>query len=491
MVEAEIRVSPVRAKRIRRLALRLTLIVAVMVATTVLVYLSGADGVATHFYYLPIVYAGFALGNIAAVLTALGAAALCGPWVPASIELVGEEIVKQPQTDLDIFVRAGLFLLLGLFAARVSQALHRRAVESRTLYEVSSAVAKSLRVSEVLALITELAITVIDARACSIRLLNADTGELSRGSSSGLSRDYRGKGKVTVADSLLDQRVLAGEAVAIRNAQTDRLFQYPDAARAEGLTSVLSLPLVSRDKTLGVIRVYARRERDFRKHEVQLLRAFADAAAVAIDNAQLHEDVRTNYFETVRALTIAIEARDSATYSHSERVMELADKLAERMGMSDEDREMHRFGCILHDIGRIGLEERPAVRGGASEEEMAFYRLHPLIGRSILQPVRFLEPAMPIVLHHHERWDGSGFPEGLVGEETEFAPRIVGVVDEYERMVNPQETMTPLTSEEALREILRGSGTLFDPEIVAAFVRMMREEADEPEDADEPEGVEE
>ena len=145
--------------------------------------------------------------------------------------------------------------------------------------------------------------------------------------------------------------------------------------------------------------------------------------------------------------------------------------------MSEEDREMLRFGCILHDIGRIGLEERPPVRGGASEEDMAFYRLHPLIGRSILQPVRFLEPAMPIVLHHHERWDGSGFPEGLVGEETEFAARLVGVVDEYERMVNPQETMNPLKPAEALREILRGSGTLFDPEIVAAFARMMNEEA--------------
>ncbi len=476
MAKNEERDGTVKRGRKRRFALRVGMIAVAMAATTMLVYVSGTNSVAVHFYYLPILYAGFTFGDLGALAATLVAALLCGPWVPASIEIVGEDTIRHQQQTADILVRGGVFLVMGFFASRVSSALHRRAMESGTLYEVSSTVAKSLRLNEVLGLITESAVSVIDARACSIRLLDADSGELRPGGSSGLSGAYWSKGKVTVQDSLLDQRVLAGEAVMIRNAQTDPLFQYPDAAHAEGLTSVLSLPLASKGNTLGVIRIYARRQRDFAKREVRLLRAFADAAAVAIENAQLYEDVRQNYFETVRALTIAIEARDSATYSHSERVTEIADQLAVEMGVGEHDREMLRFGCILHDIGRIGIDERPAVMGGATQEEMAFYQMHPLIGRSILQPVRFLEEIMPIVVHHHERWDGSGFPEGLVEEQTEFLPRLVGVVDTYERLVNPQETVSPMSPRDAMREILRGSGKTFDPEIVAAFARVMREE---------------
>jgi putative nucleotidyltransferase with HDIG domain len=276
---------------------------------------------------------------------------------------------------------------------------------------------------------------------------------------------------------------LSGEVVAILNAQTDPLFQYPEAAREEGLTSVLSLPLRSKEATLGVIRTYARRQRQFRRHEIELLTAFAHQAAVAIENAELYEDIRRNYYETVRALTIAIEARDSATYSHSERVTELTEQLASELGIAEQERELLRFGAILHDIGKIGVAEQMLdARDGPIEEQM-FYQMHPLIGRSILQPVGFLEPVMPVVVHHHERWDGSGFPEGLKGKEIPYSARLVAVVDAYERAVHPTESPSPVTPREALDQVLAGAGTAFDPEIVAAFARMMRAGPSQPQRA--------
>jgi putative nucleotidyltransferase with HDIG domain len=279
---------------------------------------------------------------------------------------------------------------------------------------------------------------------------------------------------VTVPDSALDERVLRGEVVEIFDVQTDERWQYPEEAKREGLTSVLSLPLQARDSILGVMRIYADRRRHFSEAEVDLLGAFAHSAAVGIENAKLYEESRRGYFETIRALTIAIEARDSATYSHSEHVTELADDLAQELGLSEQEREMLRFGCILHDIGKIGIDERMMDARDTADAEHVFYRMHPLIGRSILNPVSFANEFLPIVVHHHERWDGRGFPEGIEGKEIPFTARLVAVVDSYERAVNPTESPMPISPREALRSILRGSGTAYDPEIVAAFARMMR-----------------
>ncbi len=464
-------------------------IVLAVVVITVLVALTGTDSIAVHFYYVPIIYAGFIFGDFGAIVTAVAAAVACGPWMPAKLVAEGTETVRVAQTWWDIGLRTGIFYVMGIFASRVSWAIERRATQMRTLYEVSRTVSSSLRIRRVLDTIAQQAISVMDARACSIRLLDPEGVELERAASSGLSAEYWNKGPVTVADSPLDRRVLAGETVAVLDAQTDPLFQYPQAARQEGLTSVLSLPLRSRDDVLGVMRIYAHRKRRFHEDEVELLRAFANAAAIAIENAELYEESRRGYFETIRALTIAIEARDSATYSHSERVTELADELAVELGMSEAEREILRFGCILHDIGKIGIEERMMDARDTDDAAHIFYRMHPLIGRSILRPVTFAREFTPIVVHHHERWDGSGFPEGLEGEDIPLMARLVAVVDSYERAVNPTESPMPISPEEALRGIVRGAGTAYDPKMVAAFERVMRRRFEEGLDDPEPVGV--
>jgi putative nucleotidyltransferase with HDIG domain len=256
--------------------------------------------------------------------------------------------------------------------------------------------------------------------------------------------------------------------------RTDQNFQYPEAAEAEGLRSVLSVPLRSRDEALGVLRIYARGKRRFQPREVELLTAFAHQAAVAIENAELYEDIRRNYYETLRALTTAIEARDPTTYNHSERVTQLADRLAAHIGMGAEERELLRFGCILHDIGKIGIEESALEARDPGDREQVFYRMHPLIGRSILAPVGFLAEALPTVVHHHENWDGSGFPEGLRGEAIPLHARLCAIVDAYERLRNPQASMlNALSMIEALEEITVGAGKQFDPKLVAHFHKLM------------------
>ncbi len=439
---------------------------------TIVVRLTGTNGIAVHFYYLPIIYAAVMFGDYGAILVAMVAALACSSWMPAAIR--PDEVIPQPLRD--VFLRSGMFLVIALAASRAAYELRRRVTEAHTLYDVARSVTSTLRLRQVLDLITHHAAGVMNAKASSIRLLNEETDELELVAATGLSEQYWEKGPVLVSTSTLDQQVMNGESEQIYDVRADPRFQYPEAARQAGLTSVLTVPLETKEKVLGVVRVYSRTKRRFSRREVALLTAFAHQASVAIENARLYEDIRRNYYQTVRALTRAIEAKDSATYTHSERVTQLADELAQEVGMTEDQRELLCFGSILHDVGKIGLEAQyEATPEFDSEEGQAFYRMHPLIGRTILAPITFLEPILPVVLCHHEHWDASGFPEGLSDDDIPYQARLLSICDAYDRLRNPRTPdQSPLTPKEGVEQVVDEAGSRFDPTLVAAFRRVMK-----------------
>ncbi len=442
---------------------------------TWLVYLQGTTSIAVHFYYLPILWAGFAFGDYGAIIVSLLAALACGPWMPAEPAL-GPENPAIQQGLWDVVLRLLVFYVVAIFASRLSFELRRRVTEAQTLYQVAHSITSSLRTKEVLDLITHHAMHVMDAKACNIRLLDEDNGELKLVASAGLGDEYWEKGPVVIEGNLTDQRVLRGHAEQIYDVLADPGFQYPEAARAAGLTSALIVPLETKEETLGLIRVYSKSPHRFTQREINLLTTFAHQASVAIENAELYEDIRQNYYDTVRTLTRAIEARDMETYSHSERVTDLVEKIAQQTGMSDEQRELLQFGSILHDIGKIGLADTDTTTSdGSDQAAQVFYRMHPLIGQSILQPVTFLAPILSVITHHHERWDGSGFPEGLAGDDIPYEARIVAIADAYDRLIHPHDPVVNhgISPREALQEIVAGAGTKFDPKLVAAFRRVI------------------
>ncbi len=440
-------------------------------AATVLVKLGGTNSVAVHLYYLPIIYAAFTFGDYGAIVAALLSAMACGVWMPAAYQRDGTPI---PQPLADILVRAAVFYVVGIVCSRAATELKRRIAEQRTLYEVAASITSTLRIRQVLDLIANHALQVMDAKGCAIRLLDEESEELRLAATAGLSDAYWDKGPVRISDSPIHQAVLRGEVEEIYNAPTDPRIRYQDAAREAGLTSVLTVPLSTRDRVIGLVRVYARRRHHFRQREIDLLSAFAHQASVAIENARLYEDIRRNYYETVRALTRAIEAKDLATFSHSERVAETVDQMAEQVGLPAEQREMLRFGSILHDVGKIGVAEQSLEARGEGDAERVFYQMHPIIGQSILQPIGFLEPILPVVLYHHERWDGRGFPEGRGGKQIPEMARMVAIADVYDRLCYTDGTGTPgLSVREALEQITSEAGSRFDPELVRVFRRVI------------------
>jgi len=200
-----------------------------------------------------------------------------------------------------------------------------------------------------------------------------------------------------------------------------------------------------------------------------LAQAFNEmTAALAQKTAALEETT----FASVEALAQAIDARDPSTYGHSQRVAAFSLELADEMGVTGEVREALRRAALLHDIGKIGVEDRVLRKPGPlSAQEGADMRAHPRIGHQMLKGLPFLQASLPGILHHHERWDGEGYPHGLRGDRIPLPVRILTLVDAFDAMISERSYRRSLELEEAAQAIVCEAGTQFDPDVVSAFTR--------------------
>jgi HD-GYP domain-containing protein (c-di-GMP phosphodiesterase class II) len=206
-------------------------------------------------------------------------------------------------------------------------------------------------------------------------------------------------------------------------------------------------------------------------HEVRQLTDSFNHAAVAIREAQAN--LQQAYVEFVGSLASALDARDSYTSGHSQRVSETACAVANAMQASDEELAQLRIGALLHDIGKIGIGDSVLQKPGAlTPEEFTLIKQHPTIGRQILEGVHGFQPYLPIVDLHHENWDGSGYPHGLAATAVPLSARIVHVVDAYDAMTSDRPYRRGMSSELALATLRRFSGTQFDPQVVEVFTRL-------------------
>jgi cyclic di-GMP phosphodiesterase len=184
-----------------------------------------------------------------------------------------------------------------------------------------------------------------------------------------------------------------------------------------------------------------------------------------------------NYRTTLKALAAALETRDAETHGHSERVVNFSLKLGQELGLSREEMRSLEFGALLHDIGKIGVPDAILRKPGPlTEDEWTRMRRHPLLGQKILSGIEFLEGAAQVVAEHHEKWDGSGYPSGLRGHEIDIKARIFAVADTFDAIVSNRVYRNGKSYEVALSELRANAGQQFDPEVVAAFERVPRQE---------------
>ncbi len=278
-------------------------------------------------------------------------------------------------------------------------------------------------------------------------------------------------------DSAIAQR-FAEEVI-----ERDRTVREDDAARVqaekrtaadEEVNNLLAIPIYLSDNFAGVI-VCANREGGFESLEDEVLLAVGDHAGAVLQNFRLHGDLRSAYLSTIRVLADAIELKDPALRGHSDAVSAYVLAVADGLDFDPRRREDLIFASLLHDVGKLGISERILLKpAGLTAEERSIIQLHPRIGYQLVSQVPALREIAPAVLHHHERFDGDGYPGRLRGETIPLEARIIAVADAFSAMTSERPYSPAQTPEEACVELERCAGSQFDPEVVRLFVEEVR-----------------
>lgn len=224
----------------------------------------------------------------------------------------------------------------------------------------------------------------------------------------------------------------------------------------------------------NLIRVWKEHET---RGEQELDRGGIEKLKAKFDN--LSNQMRATYMESTYALVRAVDAKDHYTQEHSQNVSRYSVAIGRVMGLDEDELEVLKYAGLLHDVGKIGVNQEVLVkREKLTDAEFEILKRHPAIGVSILEDVRFLQKEIPLVLHHHERYDGKGYPQGLKAREIPLGARILGVADAYDAMTTDRRYKKSLCRTEAVLELRRERGNQFAPEVVDAFVGILETESD-------------
>jgi hypothetical protein len=343
-----------------------------------------------------------------------------------------------------------------------------------TLYQVGRAINSIQTVEELLDQIAESLLTVFsDVKRVCI-LLNENGKDLE-------PKTIKTKTDIPsqpfeISWSIVNAAVKEEVCILANDASHDIRFRGSESILALNLRSVMCAPLVNKGTVLGVIYLDSGEKPDcFDENDVALLSALASQSAVAIDNSRLYEDIQKAYHEAILALMNTVEAKDPYTRGHSQRVSRYAFGIARERGLSEEESKMIKTAAELHDIGKIGVRDLIIGKNSSlSTTEFDLMKDHVLTGENIIRPIEYLSFVLPMIRHHHERYDGLGYPDGLKGDGIPLGAKIIGVADAFDAMTTQRPYNEPLSYKKALEEFKAVKGKQFNPEVVDALVRFVK-----------------
>ncbi|MBI2371233.1 MAG: GAF domain-containing protein [Deltaproteobacteria bacterium] len=353
----------------------------------------------------------------------------------------------------------------------------------RTLIEVGQALAAERDLDRLLDLILRGVTRVVQADRSSLFLLDEARGELWTKIAQGLEGQEI---RIPVGAGIAGEVAATGRLLNIAEAYKDSRFsRSADQSTGYRTRTILCVPLqTAAGRTLGVVQALNKFDGPFTREDEELLLAFAGQAAVALENATLftnletaHRELQESYQTTLDAMVAALDAREHETQNHSQRVARLTLHLARHVGVPVEH-EMEIFrGALLHDVGKIGVPDAILLKPGPlTPEELVVMRTHPDLGYQMLKGIKFLSMAREIVWSHQEKYDGTGYPRSLRGEEIPLGARIFAVADTLDAMTHDRPYRKALSYAAARAEMIKCSGTQFDPKAVEAFLSIPEEE---------------
>jgi len=358
------------------------------------------------------------------------------------------------------------------------------AKELSTLIKVSSALASTLELSEVLQVAIENATDLIGLETGAIYILEKESLYLGA-TTPPLPPQFPDE----LRSARLDDHPHIKESVTLRTSVYLEDARAADLSPAEKtvvearqLVSLLYFPLVLKEKAIGAFIVGTTREtHQFTEKEITLLNILSFQVSLAVANAQLYQraqqalvDVTMAYDATLEGWSRVLDMRDHITDEHTHRVVKLAVDLAEKMGVTGPDLGHIRRGALLHDIGKMGIPDVILQKPAAlADTEWAIMKTHPELAYRLLSHIHYLAPALDIPYCHHEKWDGSGYPRGLQGEEIPLSARIFAVVDVFDALTTDRPYRQAWSKDDALAYIREQSGRHFFPQAVDAFLEML------------------
>lgn len=312
--------------------------------------------------------------------------------------------------------------------------------------------------------IAELALKLVDGEVCSILLFDQQDNEFHpkviKSDKNSNPDDFKHSSAIKMVFNEVIERK---EAVVINS------NEHPDVA-----PSLICAPLMIRNSILGILSIRKKKNREiFSKKDLNNILSLTKRASLNLENKILYESLYSNIMDTLKSLISSIQARDHYTEEHSERVTEMALKIADQMNCSIKEKESLKIAGILHDVGKIAVPDSILLKPGSlTLEEYLVIKNHPTIGENILKPVMLLDKERRIVQCHHERYDGKGYPLGLSGQDIPFLARILAVADSFDAMTNNRPYRSAMTIEKAIEELNCNKNMQFDPNIVEAFVKI-------------------
>jgi len=346
-----------------------------------------------------------------------------------------------------------------------------------TLMELSSLISSTLDTGEIRKRTIEAAMRLLSAEAGSLMLVDQETGELFFEVALGEGGEKLKEVRLKRGEGIAGWVAEKGESLIIQDVQSDRrFFKTADERSAFTTKNMVCVPVKSKDNVLGVLEAINKKQGMFDEEDKEALMSLANQVAIAIENANLYQELKETFYGTAEALAETIEIRDPYTGGHTKRVMNYCLAIGRVLGLSKKEMENLRLAAILHDVGKIGVSDSILLKEARLDPgELKKMNMHSTYGAEILGHVKQLRDIIPGVRGHHERVDGKGYPDNLKEGEIPVLAKIISVADTFDAMTTDRPYRKALSAETALEELKRNTGTQFDKEVVIAFIRAYEE----------------
>ncbi len=350
------------------------------------------------------------------------------------------------------------------------------------LHAIDMIISSSLDLRVTLSEFLDLVISQLRVDAADVLLLNPHTQTLEFAAGRGFHTDGIQRSRVRLGEGIAGLAALEHRSISIPNLlDPANGFLRTPLLETESFIAYAVVPLMAKGHITAVLEVYHRAPLVLDTEWLNFLEALASQAAIAIDNATLFNELQRSTIEitvaydaTLEGWARALDLRNQATEQHTQRVTEMTMRLARTMGVGEKELVHIRRGALLHDVGKLGIPDSILLKPGPlTDNEWALMRKHPEYAFDMLQPIAYLRPALDIPYAHHEKWDGSGYPRSLKGEQIPLAARIFTVADVWDAMTDEKRPYRRALSKDKVREYIRSlAGTQLDPTVVDAFLKM-------------------